>query len=131
MHHSPIMQDINAVVDQAIDDRLHLRSEAEVIRRCDALLRNLPGTSGPAPTAGFLLRRYASQLRAELCAGGRPRLNDGTVEEQLRELTRAVLVTIGVSEGLPVEAAMLLGLILLKRGVATFCAQPMQRLGVA
>jgi hypothetical protein len=131
MHHSQIMQDINTVVDRAIDDRLHLLSEAELIRHCDALLRNLPVTSGPAPTTALLLRRYESQLHAELCAAGRPRFKAETVDEQLRELTRAVLATIGAGEGVPVEAAMLIGLALLKRGVATFCAQPVHQVGMA
>jgi hypothetical protein len=124
MHHSPIMQDVDAVVERAILDQLHLLSEVEITRRSDGLLRNLPMMDGPAPTTALLLRRYRVPLHAELCDGNRPRLRADDAGEQLRELTRAVLVTIGAREGVPVEAAMLIGLLLLKRGVATFCAQP-------
>jgi len=124
MHHSEIWQDINTAVHQAIRDRLFQLSENDLIERSDDLLANLPVVGGKQPSTALLLRSYHTQLHQELCDGNQPRATFGSLEDELRELTRAVVVTIEADEGISVENAVLLALVLHKRGIVTFCARP-------
>lgn len=124
MHHSPIWQDINNAVHQALTQQLHLLDEDDLIDRSDNVLANVPIASGAQPTTALLLRRYHTQLHHELCDGNRPRAQHESMQDELRELTRAVIVTIDSNEGISVESAVLLALVLAKRGLAKFCALP-------
>jgi hypothetical protein len=124
MHHSQIVEDINTAVHQALAEGLHELDEMDLISRSDALLMNLPIVGGAQPTTALLLRRYHMQLHSELCLGQQPRIRVATVEDELRELTRAVIVTMGGAEGLSVEAAALIALVMQKRGLARFCTLP-------
>ncbi|HEX6291794.1 MAG TPA: hypothetical protein VFZ66_21590 [Herpetosiphonaceae bacterium] len=124
MHHSEIWQDINAAVHQAVRDRLFQLDENDLIERSDALLENVPVVGGAQPSTALLLRRYHTQLHQELCVGSQPRATFGSIEDELRELTRAVMVTVDADEGISVESAVLLALILQKRGLTNFCARP-------
>jgi hypothetical protein len=124
MHHSEIWQDINDAVHMAVRDRLFQLTENDLIERSDDLLAGLPVVGRAQPSTALLMRRYHTQLRHELCAGNQPRATFGSLEDELRELTRAVMVTIDADEGISIENAVLLALVLHKRGLATFCAQP-------
>lgn len=121
MHHSPIWEDINLAVHHAINDRLHLLDEGDLIERSDAILATVPIVGGQQPTTALLLRRYESDLRQELCVEGHPRSTFETLEDQLRELTRAVMVAIDSAEGISVDSAVLLALVVRLRGVEPLC----------
>jgi hypothetical protein len=119
-----LVRDMQTTVHRALNERLHLEDEHDLIERSDALLAMLPTMGGSDPTTALLLRRYHAELHAELCAGSQPRLRTDNAETELLELTRAVLVTMGGDEGLSIESAVLIGLVLLKRGLPAFCAMP-------
>lgn len=127
MHHSQIVQDIHTAVHHALVDRLHELDEADLVERSDALLESLPVMGDEQPSTALLLRRYDLELHRELCQGSAPRIQAGSVEDELRELTRAVVVTMGGDEGLPVEGAALIALVLYRRGLTRFCATPAAR----
>lgn len=127
MHHSQIVQDIHTAVHHALVDRLHLLDESDLVERSDALLETLPVMGGEQPSTALLLRRYDVELHRELCHGTAPRVQAGSVEDELREITRAVVVSMGGDEGLPVESAALIALVLQRRGLARFCAVPAAR----
>lgn len=124
MDHSKIWHDITASVQYALRPGLDRRTVEGLSARSDALLSMLPGVTGAqlVTTAGFL-QRYDATLHHELCRGTRPSSSAGAVADQLHELTRAVLVT-GASEGMSIEAAVGIALVLHKRGLAQFCATP-------
>lgn len=124
MHHSQIVQDINDAVHQALADNLYQLDEGELTKRADELLERLPVVGETQPTTEQLLRRYHVQLHAELCQNHQPRVRAETVEDEVRELTRAVIVTMGSGEALSVETAATIGLVLYKRGLAAFCTLP-------
>jgi hypothetical protein len=124
MDRTAIWQDINDAVDQALDERLHLLDLTDLVRRSDALVARLPRMSNMPTTTVGLLRRYHSQLQQELCQGNRPRMHFEHLEDQLRELTRAIVATITADNGLPIENAVLLALILHSRGIDSLCATP-------
>jgi hypothetical protein len=125
MNHTTTWQDIATSVQRALGEQLDLIAENGLVQRSDMLLAQMPrhGGSQPISTALFL-RRYHTALRQELCQGSHPRMISATVEDELRDLTRAVLLTIGSTEGVSVEAAVGLALVLYKRGVIRFCALP-------
>ena len=108
MEQLEIWQTISETTHNAIQDGLHRLSEHELLRRADEILRRMPVVGGAQPTAALLLRRYQFALRKELCEGPRPRSLPEDVEEQVRELTRAVMVTVDLNEGFSIEAAVLL-----------------------
>lgn len=124
MHHTEIWQDINTAVQRTIGEGLHLLDEGDLIERSDRLLINLPIVGGAQPTTALLLRRYQTPLQQELCQGGRPRLTSASVEDELREITRAVAATMGGDEGLSIESCALLALVLHQRSLDRFCATP-------
>jgi hypothetical protein len=124
MHHQTVWDDINTGVHDAISQGLDHLDEGDLINRSDAALSNLPVVGGQQPTTALLLRRYQTQLQSELCVGGRPRSSFDDVVDEVRELTRAVVVTLDTSEGISIENAVLMALILRRRGLASFCAQP-------
>ncbi len=124
MNRSEIWRDVNDALRRAMNEGLHLLDEGDLVEQSDRQLLNLPIVGGTQPTTALLLRRYHAQLHQELCAGNRPRVQFTNLEEELRELTRGVLVTILSDEGTSVENAVLLALVLHKRGLATFCAVP-------
>src|SRR6478736_4579683 len=100
MYQTDLWHQITTSVDQAIDVRLDLLDESRLMQRSDALLAGLPGVTGEqVVTTAALLGRYHAPLHKALCQAGQPRTVAATVEDDLRELTRAVLVTIGIREG--------------------------------
>lgn len=131
MHHSQIVEDINNAVHQVLAENLYQLDEAELTQRADELLERLPVVGQDEPTTEQLLRRYHVQLHAELCQNHQPRVRLETVEDELRELTRAVIVTMGSGEALSVETAATIGLVLYKRGLTKFCALPSTVAGLA
>ena len=124
MDHLEIWQTIHVAVHDALIDRLHLLSESALIERADALLREMPAVGGTQPTAALLLRRYRGALQKELCNGREPRPLPGAVEDEVRELTRAVMVAVDAHEGFSVETAVLLALAIRAGGLAKFCSVP-------
>jgi predicted nucleic acid-binding protein len=124
MRQSQIWQDINAVVDDAIEQQWYKLDEAELVRRSDDLLRLLPTVGDEQIITAQLLLEHQAGLQRELCNGPQPRATFETLDEQLREFTRAVLVTFSTTEGISLENAALIALVLHKRGLAAFCAQP-------
>lgn len=118
----PILEELDAAVERAIDERWHLLSETELLRRSDALLHSLPGLDEPPATTGLLLRRYGMALRRQLCPGWRTRWQDAPLERTVRDLTSAVLLIMGRDEALSVEAALLIALVIWRRGLDQFCA---------
>jgi|GEM_PF-2782080 len=124
MHHVQIWRDINDAVHNALRDRLDVLDETDLIERSDALLVQLPTMGSAQPTTALLLRRYHVQLHQELCQGTQPRSQFATLTDELREMTRAVAVTIGAEEGISVDNTVLIALVLYKRGLASFCTMP-------
>ena len=132
MYQPDIWRDITTSVQQALDGRLDLLSEASLVHRSDVLLASLPSVSGAQPpTTAVFLRRYHTRLQQELCRGDQPRTGARTLEDDLRELTRAMVVTVGVGEGVSVEVAVGVALVLYKRGIVPFCALPSQHTSTA
>jgi hypothetical protein len=123
MDHLEIWQTIHAAVHDALMDRLHLLSESTLTERADVLLREMPAVGGTQPTAA-LLRRYRAALQNELCTGREPRPLPGVLEDEVRELTRAVMVAVDAREGFSVETAVLLALAIRAGGLVKFCALP-------
>ncbi len=124
MHHLEIWQTINDAVHAALLDGAHTLSERELLRRMDDILLRMPIVGGTQPMAALLLRRYHGALQKELCNGRQPRPLPEIVEDEVRELTRAVMVTVDLSEGFSVEAAVLLALAIRAGGVERLCAAP-------
>lgn len=132
MEPTTIWQDIATSVHRALGEQLDLVPEEGLMQRSDALLSRLPSVGGSQPiSTAMFLRRYNTALHQELCLGTQPRMMPATVEDELRDLTRAVMVTIGSGEGVSVEAAVGLALVLYKRGVTSFCALPTIRINSA
>ncbi len=128
MYQTEIWRDITTSVHQALFAKLDLLNEASLMHRSDALLAKLPGVTGSRMvTTAALLGRYHTPLHKELCRAHQPRTPSATVEDDLGEITRTVLVTIGIGEGVSVEAAVGMALVLYKRGVVPFCALPILR----
>ncbi len=124
MDQPTIWQDINDAVRGAINERLHLLNQHALIARSDALLASLPQMGHTKTTTSGLLRRYHRQLWQELCQGNRPRRQFNQLEDELRELTRAIVATIVSDNGISIENAVLLALVLRAQGIARFCAMP-------
>lgn len=125
MNQPTMWQDIATSVQRALGEHLDLIPENGLVQRSDTLLAQMPGRSGAQPiSTALFLRRYHTVLRQEICQGTQPRTIAATVEDELRDLTRAVMLTIGSTEGVSVEAAVGLALVLYKRGVTGFCALP-------
>jgi hypothetical protein len=122
MDHLEIWQTIDEAIHDALIDRLHLLSESALIERADALLREMPVVGSTQPTARLLLRRYRGALQKELCNGREPRPLSDVVEDEMRELTHAVMVAVDAREGFSVETAVLLALAIRAGGLAKFCA---------
>ncbi|MDP9314879.1 MAG: hypothetical protein M3R24_29075 [Chloroflexota bacterium] len=124
MDHTQLWHDITNAIHDAVQRGLDHLTEERLIARSDAFLVLVPGISGAQllTTAAFL-RHYHMPLHAELCRGAQPYSSPATVAGQLHDLTRAVLVT-GAAEGLSIEAAVGIALVLHTRGLAQFCALP-------
>lgn len=119
-----IWQDINDAVRSAIDEGLYLLDQNALTAYSDALLARLPQLRNTNTTTVGLLRRYHMQLWQELCQDNRPRMQFNRLEDELRELTRAIVATIASDSGISIENAVLLALILRAQGLARFCATP-------
>ncbi len=119
---------ITTAVRHALAARRDRLDPAHLVAHSDALLATLARVRGapPATTAAFL-QRYDTLLHQELCRGMQPRTTPATVEAELWDLTQAVFLTIGLTEGLSIDAAVSLALVLYARGVAPFCATPTLR----
>ena len=124
-----IWQTIIQTVDAALDDNLHYLDEHDLMRRADELLLNLPIVGGAQPTAALLLRRYRSALQHELCQGREPRQLPSGIEDEVGELTRVVMVVMGGHEGMSVDVAVLLALVIRVRGVQQLCETPASSAG--
>ena len=125
MSNYDIWKDINDAVRAAIYDNLHLLDEDDLVERSDALLAALPVVGKEQPTTMTLLRRYQGRLQQELCVGDKPRVAHFTmVQDEIVEITRAVMVTIEGTEGISIESAVHLALVIRARGLASFCASP-------
>lgn len=122
MHHTAIWDDINAAVRQALHDRWHLLDEGDLIERSDNVLETLPVVGNEQPTTALLLRRYRTPLQHELCSGGRVRQSYANDEATLLDITRAVIVAIDANEGLSIESAVLIALVIRAQGLDRFCA---------
>ena len=128
MNQTTIWHDITTTVQRALDARLDRLTEAGLVHHSDALLAQLAGLRGAQQlTTRVLLQRYATPLHHELCRGTQPRITAAPVAGELSHLTRAVILTIGITEGISIDAAVGLALVLYKRGVAPFCARPALR----
>ncbi len=128
MYQTNLWQEITTSVHQILDVRLDLLSEGSLVQRSDALLATLPGVSGAQSlTTAMLLGRYHVRLQKELCRAAQPRVVGASIEDDLHELTRAILVTVGIGEGVSVEAAAGMALVLYRRGIVSFCALPILR----
>lgn len=124
MDHTRIWHEITASVQHAVRPGLDRLTEEGLIARSDALLSMLPGVGGAQRvTTTDFLRRYNTTLHHELCRGTRPYSSAEAIADQLHDLTRAVLVT-GAAEGMSIEAAVGIALVLHKRGLVQFCAVP-------
>lgn len=119
-----IFEAINESVHDALLDGLHLLDQDDLLYRADDLLRRLPSVAGTPPTSGLLLRRYRGALQKELCLGREPRPLPDVIEDEVREITRAVMVSVGLSEGFSVETSVLLALAIRAGGIETLCATP-------
>src|SRR3954447_14692923 len=124
MDHLEIWETINAAVHDALLDDLDTLSEAELLRRADNLLLGLPSVGGSPTSASLLLRRHRVALQKELCAGYTPRPLPDAIEDEVRELTRAVMVSVDVGEGFSVESAVLFALAIRAGGVKRLCESP-------
>jgi len=124
MDHLEIWETINAAVHDALLDDLDTLSEAELLRRADNLLLGLPSVGGSPTSASLLLRRHRVALQKELCAGYPPRPLPDAIEDEVRELTRAVMVSVDVGEGFSVESAVLFALAIRAGGVKRLCESP-------
>lgn len=122
MSRPQIWQDIADAVRRAIDDNLDSLDESDLVDRSDAVLDTMPAVAGEQASTGLLLRRYRRELHGELCNGSRARNMYGSLEEELTDLTRSVVVTIEWSEGISIESAVLLALVLRAQGLDQFCA---------
>ena len=132
MYQTNLWQEITTSVQHIMDVRLDLLSESSLVQRSDALLATLPGLSGAqSVTTATLLGRYHTRLQKEVCRAAQPRVVGASIEDELRELTRAILVTVGIGEGVSVEAAAGMALVLYRRGIVSFCALPILRANTA
>jgi len=125
MYNLEIWKDINSAARTAILDDLHEMDEDDLLERSDALLATLPVVGKEQPTTLALLKRYQGRLQQELCIGREPRIAEfHLVQEELVEITRGIMVVIEGSEGISIESAVHLALVLRARGLAEFCATP-------
>ena len=62
-----------------------------------------------------------------MCRADQPHVDATRSEDDLRELTRAVLVTVGSGEGVSVETAAGMALVVYRRGIVSFCVLPIRR----
>jgi hypothetical protein len=128
MNHPTIGHAITTAVRVALAARRDRLDVAHLVVQSDALLATLArGHGAPVATTAALLGRYDTRLHQELCQGTPPRMTPATAEAELWELTRAVFLTIGLTEGVSMDVAVSLALVLYARGVAPFCATPTLR----
>ena len=132
MQQTELSRDITTAVRRALAAHRDRLDEAHLVAQSDTHLATLAQVRGaPAATTAAFLGRYDTRLHQELCRGTQPRTTPATVEAALWDLTRAVVVTIGSTEGVSIDAAVSLALVLYARGVAPFCATPLRRPGSA
>lgn len=125
MDRTELWHDITRCVQDALHARLVGLSEDWLMARSDSLLAMKPGISGAQQlTTTDFLEHYDIALYHELCRGTLPRSTATSVASQLHDLTRAVLVS-SPAEGLSIDAAVGIALVLHTRGLAQFCALPM------
>ncbi len=119
-----IWQTINQAVHDALVDGAYRLSERDLLARADELLERMPTAGGTRLTGALLLRRYHHPLQKELCRGGAPIPLPDVIEDEVRELTRVVLVAADVGEGFSVDVAVLLALAIRAGGIARYCGEP-------
>lgn len=123
MNQTELGHDITIAITRALDARRDQLTEARLVQHSDALLARLPSIVGAAPTTtAGLLRRYATPLHQVLCWDDLPSQTSATLADELRDITRAVILTTGPTEGMSIDAAVSLALVMYRRGIARFCA---------
>ncbi len=122
-----LIETLNGAVHKALLNNYHTMSEYQLLELSDQLLVDMPTLGGAAPTAALLLRHYHSALHRELCIGQTPRPIPYVIEDEVRMLTRAVMVAIETQEGIPVDASVLLALALRAGGIDKLCGMPADR----
>ena len=127
MNQTPLSHDITTTIQQALLQRRDRRDPARLVQQSDALLATRARGGGTPPTTAGFLRRYHTPLQQAVCRGRQPRMTPASVADELTHLTQAVLLTIGTTEGISIEAAVGLALVLYTRGIAQFCAVPTRR----
>ena len=124
MHHSEIWRMINVEVQRALQNQVHMLSTRELSRRVDQLLLRLPATGGGQLTTASLLRRHRVALQQALCDNRRPRPLPASIEDEIRELTRVVMIAVQHHGSFSVETAVLLALVIRASGIETLCMAP-------
>lgn len=124
MKQSAIQQDITIAVRQALHQRLDQLGEPALMQHSDLLLATLPGMRGAQPlSTAQLLLRYGPSLAGDVCRGNLAGIPAEHVQDRLGRLTRAVLLSVGVGEGVSVEIALGIALVLYKRDSARCAAR--------
>jgi hypothetical protein len=125
MYQSDLTRDITTAVQRALRQHFDARPAVDGLQYSDELLRVLPAMRGAPPaTTAMLLQRYQAPLQQALCRNHRPRQQGASIADQLDDLTRAVLMAVGTTEGLSIESAVGMALVLHRRGLASLCALP-------
>lgn len=125
MYHTQLWNDITVSVQRALDAQLDQLSDAHLVQRSDALLATLPSVGGSSViTTASILRRYDTPLHQAMCLNKQPLLSAAAPADVLHDVARAVILTVGPAEGVSVDVAVTLALVLYTRGIAPFCARP-------
>lgn len=125
MYQTDLWHDITISVRRALDEQRDRLSETRLVEHSDTLLASMPSLGGAhQTTTAALLRRYDAALHQAMCLDKQPRRTSASVVDELRDVTRAMILTLGPTEGVSTDAAVALALVLYSRGIASFCALP-------
>ncbi|GAC1549803.1 MAG: hypothetical protein NVS2B7_25850 [Herpetosiphon sp.] len=121
-----LIETLNSAVHRALQNNYHQLNDHDLIVLADELLQTMPMMTAVKVGAAQLLRRYRPSLQRELCNGSAPIPLPAVIEDEVRILTRAIMVSIESQEGISVEACVLLGLVLRAQGLSTLCQSPIE-----
>lgn len=125
MSEPEIITILNDAVHNALLNRQHELREDELRSQANALLATMPSLgNNTSASVDQLLHRYHGTLHKELCNGLEPVAQPEVIEDELRMITRAVVVAIETQEGISMESAVLLALIIRAHGLDKLCALP-------